>query len=282
MIATAPLPDSVWSEIGLAERETFSDFRHLIIYGQRTADGRLAFGGRGAPYHFGSRIAPSFDRAPRVFAALQTTLAELFPVLRDVPITHRWGGPLGVTRDWHASVGLDRTTGIAWAGGYVGDGVSTTNLAGRTLSITNVATDPDSPPQILTFSLLSPPFGAAINPSNGLFTWRPAISQSGANLLNVVVSDNGTPSLSATQSFTVTISKPAPPQLAPTNSGGVFSLRIAGDAGPDYIIEAAGKLRTGTAWLPLATNLSATPPFLWTDPAAGTFAQRFYRVRLGP
>jgi len=134
MIATAPLPDSAWSEIGLAERETFSDFRHLIIYGQRTADGRLAFGGRGAPYHFGSRIAPSYDRAPRVFAALHTTLAELFPVLRDVPITHRWGGPLGIARDWHASVGLDRTTGLAWAGGYVGDGVSTTNLAGRTLS----------------------------------------------------------------------------------------------------------------------------------------------------
>ncbi|HEY3717579.1 MAG TPA: FAD-binding oxidoreductase [Jatrophihabitantaceae bacterium] len=143
MIATAPLPDSAWSEIGLAERETFSDFRHLIIYGQRTADGRLAFGGRGAPYHFGSRIAPSFDRAPRVFAALQTTLAELFPVVRDAPITHRWGGPLGVSRDWHASVGLDRATGIAWAGGYVGDGVSTTNLAGRTL--TDLIVDRRSP-----------------------------------------------------------------------------------------------------------------------------------------
>jgi len=134
MIATAPLPDSVWSEIGLAERETFSDFRHLIIYGQRTADDRLAFGGRGAPYHFGSRIAASYDEEPRIFEALRATLVELFPMLRDVPITHRWGGPLGISSDWHASVGLDRTTGIAWAGGYVGDGVSTTNLAGRTLS----------------------------------------------------------------------------------------------------------------------------------------------------
>jgi len=69
-----------------------------------------------------------------VFAALQRTLGELFPVLRDVEITHRWGGPLGVARDWHASVGLDRITGLAWAGDYVGDGVSTTNLAGRTLA----------------------------------------------------------------------------------------------------------------------------------------------------
>jgi glycine/D-amino acid oxidase-like deaminating enzyme len=134
IIATAPLPDAVWDEIGLHERETFSDHRHLIIYGQRSADGRMVFGGRGAPYHLGSRIRPSYDSAPRVFEALHTTLVELFPVLRDVPITHRWGGPLGVARDWHASVGLDTTTGLGWAGGYVGDGVSTTNLAGRTLA----------------------------------------------------------------------------------------------------------------------------------------------------
>jgi glycine/D-amino acid oxidase-like deaminating enzyme len=58
----------------------------------------------------------------------------MFPILRDVAITHRWGGPLGIARDWHASVGLDARTGLAWAGGYVGDGVSTTNLAGRTLA----------------------------------------------------------------------------------------------------------------------------------------------------
>src|SRR6185437_529799 len=119
-------------EIGLQQRETFSDFRHLIIYGQRTADGRLVFGGRGAPYHLGSRIKDSYDRVPKVFEALRHTLVDLFPVLRDATITHRWGGPLGIARDWHASVGLHN--GVAWAGGYVGDGVSTTNLAGRTLA----------------------------------------------------------------------------------------------------------------------------------------------------
>jgi glycine/D-amino acid oxidase-like deaminating enzyme len=132
MIATEPLADSVWDEIGLRSRETFSDHRNLIVYGQRTADDRLVFGGRGAPYHFGSRIDSSFDRVPRVFDALARTLAELFPVLRDARITHRWGGPLGIARDWHASVGL--AGGLGWAGGYVGDGVSTANLAGRTLT----------------------------------------------------------------------------------------------------------------------------------------------------
>jgi len=133
MIATEPLPESFWSEAGLAGRETFSDHRHLIIYGQRTEDGRLAFGGRGAPYHFGSAIRPEFDRDPDVHRALRATLVELFPALADAEITHRWGGPLGIARDWFTSVGLDRSTGLGWAGGYVGDGVSTTNLAGRTL-----------------------------------------------------------------------------------------------------------------------------------------------------
>ena len=134
IIATEPLSPAVWDEIGLRQRETFTDFRHLIVYGQRTADNRMVFGGRGAPYHLGSRIRPGYDQVPRVFEALNRTLVELFPVLSDAVITHRWGGPLGITRDWHASVALDTATGHAWAGGYVGDGVSTTNLAGRTLA----------------------------------------------------------------------------------------------------------------------------------------------------
>jgi glycine/D-amino acid oxidase-like deaminating enzyme len=141
MIATEPLPESVWAQIGLAGRPTFSDLRHLVIYGQRTADGRLAFGGRGAPYHLGSAIKPSFDRVPAVFGALRRTLGELFPALGDARVTHQWGGPLGIPRDWCASVGLDRATGLAWAGGYVGDGVSTTNLAGRTLADLITGTD---------------------------------------------------------------------------------------------------------------------------------------------
>ncbi len=134
MIATEPLPPGTWDQIGLSQRATFGDYRHVIIYGQRTADGRLAFGGRGAPYHLGSKITPAFDREPAVFAALRNALGEMFPVLREAEVTHTWGGPLGVPRDWCASAGFDRATGVGWAGGYVGDGVATTNLAGRTLA----------------------------------------------------------------------------------------------------------------------------------------------------
>ena len=143
MLATEPLPEHLWAQIGLADRATFSDERHLTIYGQRTEDGRIAFGGRGAPYHFGSRVAPSYDRVDRVHRALQTSLVELFPVLAGAAITHRWGGNLGVPRDWYPSVGLDRTTGLAWAGGYVGDGVATSQLAGRTVADLILGRDTD-------------------------------------------------------------------------------------------------------------------------------------------
>jgi glycine/D-amino acid oxidase-like deaminating enzyme len=143
MVATEPLGDDFWAQAGLAGRQTFADYRHVIIYGQRTADDRLAFGGRGAPYHFGSAVRPSFDRDTKVHRLLQHTLTELFPALGSVRFTHAWGGPLAIPRDWHSSVGLDRSSGLAWAGGYVGDGVATSNLAGRTLAdlITGADTD---------------------------------------------------------------------------------------------------------------------------------------------
>lgn len=134
MIATEPLDDATWTEIGIRHGQTFADFRHLLIYGQRTADNRFAFGGRGARYHWGSSIQPGYELVPAVFEHLRAALVSIFPAAEGAKITHRWGGPLGVPRDWHAAAGYDPSTGIASAGGYVGDGLSTTNLAGRTLT----------------------------------------------------------------------------------------------------------------------------------------------------
>jgi glycine/D-amino acid oxidase-like deaminating enzyme len=133
MIATEPLPPETWAAIGWDDAETLHDGRHLLIYLQRTADDRIAIGGRGAPYSFGSRIEDSFDQGAPIHDALHRTLVEMFPVLAGAAVTHRWGGSLGVPRDWFSSVGIDRQTRMAWAGGYVGDGVATSNLAGRTL-----------------------------------------------------------------------------------------------------------------------------------------------------
>jgi glycine/D-amino acid oxidase-like deaminating enzyme len=134
MVASEPLTAAQWDEIGLAERPTFHDARHSIVYGQRTADGRIAFGGRGAPYHFGSRVDPAFDTNERVRRMLVDSVHDMFPVLADVAFPFHWGGPLGVPRDWRCAVRFDPAAGIAVAGGYVGDGVSTANLAGRTLA----------------------------------------------------------------------------------------------------------------------------------------------------
>jgi len=134
MLATEPLPEEFWNEVGLANRETFTDFRHVIIYGQRTADNRFAFGGRGAQYHLNSNIDPRQERNDEIHRDIWARLVDLFPAVADFRVTHTWGGPLGIPRDWFSSVGLDTSTGMGWSGGYVGDGVGTANLGGRTLA----------------------------------------------------------------------------------------------------------------------------------------------------
>jgi glycine/D-amino acid oxidase-like deaminating enzyme len=134
MLATEPLPAEAWEQIGWAGGETLATGTHLSMYAQRTRDGRIACGRRGAPYHLGSRIRPGYDRDDRVHARLRAVLDQLLPPVADAGVTHRWGGPIAIARDWSASVGLDRATGLAWAGGYVGDGVALSNLAGRTLA----------------------------------------------------------------------------------------------------------------------------------------------------
>ncbi|CAB4876054.1 unannotated protein [freshwater metagenome] len=141
MIATEPLPASFWESTGFRNYETFADDRHMIIYGQRTEDNRIAFGGRGAPYHFGSSIKPKFDYDDKVFELLEGTLRDLFPNLPG-GISHRWGGPLAMPRDMMPSVNVDHATGLASAGGYTGDGVVLAYVAGQTLA--DLIVQPDS------------------------------------------------------------------------------------------------------------------------------------------
>ena len=157
-------------------------------------------------------------------------------------------------------------------------------LAGQWLLITNGATDPDLPAQTLKWSLPFGPTGAAVNPTNGVLSWRPTMSQSPqTNLFRVVVTDNGTPSLSATQSFTVMVSRPARPNLSsPRLANGVLTWMATGDPGPDYVFEATTNLAPSPLWVPFWTNLLAQPPFPWTDPSFGGPGTRFYRVTLQP
>jgi hypothetical protein len=162
----------------------------------------------------------------------------------------------------------------------------TTILAGRTLLVTNTATDADVPAQTLAFSLQNPPSGATVDSASGLITWRPGVAQSGFTYpLSVQVADSGAPAMSATQNFSVTVLRPAQPALGlPASSGGgSFSLQINGDAGPDYLVYATTNLFAGLAgWVWLLTTNPTTLPFQFVDSTATYQSQRYYRVSLGP
>src|SRR5262249_36486867 len=131
---TEPLPADVWAEIGWEGAETIADAALSYAYIQRTADGRIAIGGRGRPYYFRS----GSDRYGEVgnWAVRRPTaeLHQLWPATRGVPIAHAWSGVFGALRDWTPTVAHEPATGIAWAGGWVGEGVAAANLGGRILS----------------------------------------------------------------------------------------------------------------------------------------------------
>ena len=133
-IVTNPLPPEVWAQIGWDRFEIVGDFNHLYSYCQRTEDGRIAVGGRGVPYRFGSGVDHDGEPDPATIARLTAPLARHFPHALPHGIAHAWCGVLGVPRDWCATAGFDPGTGIGWAGGSVGVGVSTSNLAGRVLA----------------------------------------------------------------------------------------------------------------------------------------------------
>ena len=133
MIVTEPIPAATWEEIGWQGSELLGDGAHVYVYLQRTADGRIAIGGRGVPYRYGSRTDRAGETAPATVESLRKKLNSMFPALAGIATDHAWSGVLGVPRDWCISVDADRSSGLAWAGGYVGEGVACANLAGRTL-----------------------------------------------------------------------------------------------------------------------------------------------------
>jgi glycine/D-amino acid oxidase-like deaminating enzyme len=134
VVLTDPLSPQQWAAIGWEGHECLSSHRLTVDYLSRTLDGRILFGGRGAPYHFGSRVAPRFDRHTATHQELRAMVSEWFPALRDARIAAEWGGPLGMPRDWLPNFRYDAATGIAAAWGFTGQGVAASNLAGRTLA----------------------------------------------------------------------------------------------------------------------------------------------------
>ena len=191
--------------------------------------------------------------------------------------------------------GLTTSTQIASVDDFQITGVSTwsntapiitavsnrTVIAGTTVVITNIVTDPDLPGQTMTWSLLAAPAGATLNSSNGIFNWRPTIAQSPLTTnIFFKVTDSGSPSLSATQIFSVSVLRPASPTLSSaTMSNGWFSFSVGGDIGPDYQLWTSTNL---TGWLLLMQSNSPLQPFVFEDFGATNFSQRFYRIQLAP
>ena len=143
VIATEPIDAAAWATIGLADRQLFEQSAVLLGYGQRTVDGRIVWGGHGAPYWWASRVPPSQLHLERLVTRLRSALERLFPALRGIHITHDWGGVLGVPRDLLPGIGYDRTTGFAWGGGYTGQGVAAANAAGRGIADLVLGRDTD-------------------------------------------------------------------------------------------------------------------------------------------
>jgi hypothetical protein len=154
---------------------------------------------------------------------------------------------------------------------------------GVNLAISCTATDTDVPAPTLTYSLLTGPAGAAVDPNSGLLTWRPTVSQSGSsNPVQVAVTDNGSPALNATNSFTVTVNPlTAPVASAPAYAGGLFSITVSGQAGPDYELQATTNLVSGI-WVDVVVTNSPLSPFTLTDTNAAAQPVQFYRIVTGP
>jgi glycine/D-amino acid oxidase-like deaminating enzyme len=133
-IATPVLPPEVWDQIGWQGHELFHDFYNSYCYCQRTREGRITVGARGVPYLYGSAMDRNGAPDSETVRRLTEILHRYFPAAIPYGVDHAWCGVIGVPRDWCATVGLDPATGLGWAGGYVGVGVSTANLAGQTLA----------------------------------------------------------------------------------------------------------------------------------------------------
>jgi hypothetical protein len=189
-------------------------------------------------------------------------------------------------------LGIQFTTSAAWPGTCYIDSVAwntpptlvpianqTVNV-GQTVAFTASVTDADQPPQTLTFALLAGAANATLNTNSGAFSFRPLVTQANStNNFTLKVADNGTPSLSATQSFSVFVNPLSLPGISNISvAGGQFSFSVSGQSGPDYAIETSTNL---TQWSSVFITNSPALPFNWTD-AATNSPLRFYRVKPGP
>jgi hypothetical protein len=257
--STSTINDGQWHHVA-ATRSALSGLMQLYVDGNLQASATGPFGPKSAPPNL--RVGSIQSGAPGGY---------LTGTIGDVQIFNR------VLSTSEISVVMNQTLTVA--------PIAAINLvAGQTLSVSNSAVDPYTPPLTLAWSLLNGPVGALIDPASGLLTWRPTIAQSpSTNSISVVVSDNGSPGLSSTQTFLVTVRQPVRPQISSVMmKNGALQFNITGDSGLDYIIEISTNLSLPASWLPVLSNTSAVLPVIITNPICTNFNQQYYRILLGP
>jgi hypothetical protein len=260
----------------LADAHALCDRNGTVDVNLRTATG----GATNLTYAVGNGINGTVSLlgdgyTARFTAAANTNGIASFTFTATDPVTATGFGPVscGILITTNNAVVSNTPPALAAISNY-------TRIAGAALTFTNSASDSDVPAQTLTFALLDNPGGATLTTNSGIFNWRPTLAQGGSsNVMKVVVTDSGSPVLSATQSFSVVINVPAQPVLQPGLTNGLFSLLVVGDSGPDCIVQASTNL---VGWTTVTNAVSPSMPFQWSDADAASFKQRFYRVLLGP
>jgi hypothetical protein len=150
---------------------------------------------------------------------------------------------------------------------------------GMNLNITNNATDTNAG-QTLVYSLVAAPANATIGVTSGIFNWRPLVTQANTtNSVSVMVTDTGSPSLSATQTFKVLVNALTLPVItAPPMTNGQVGLTVNGQGGPDYAVQGSTNL---VDWQTLLITNPAVMPFSWST-NTGALPSQFYRIKVGP
>jgi hypothetical protein len=239
-------------------------------------------------------------------AATRSNTSGAMKVYVDGVLSGSGTGPTG-SRTWPTML---RIGGLQTGGNYLNgtlddvrlyDGIRTTNEiaafintppvfaaisghtvnVGQTVAFTANVTDTDQPPQTLTFILLAGPANVTLNTNSGAFSFRPLVTQANStNTFTLQVTDNGSPPLSSTQSFSVVVNPLSSPSISNMSfADGQFSFQVNGQTGPDYMIETSTDL---TQWTSAFGAISPALPFNWTDPDTSNSPRRFYRVKLGP
>lgn len=132
IVITEPLTDRQWADIGWLNRQSFEDNRQLIHYFRPTVDGRILMGGNDITVPFGAGF--DHDFAPAIWRRCEEHLTWIFPQLADVRVAYRWGGPVSVNLDMTPEIGFIGDERVIYATGYLGHGVSLSQLNGRVIA----------------------------------------------------------------------------------------------------------------------------------------------------